>query len=163
MSDTPFRILMVCTGNICRSPSAEGVMRAMAEARGLQASLEIDSAGTSNWHVGEPPDPPAIKAASRRGYDLSTLRARQASASDFARFDLILAMDRGHFAKMDRLRGAGPGAALSLFMAAVDDADVPEEVFDPYGMGPDAFDRCLDLIEAGASAWLDRLQREGRV
>ncbi len=163
MPREPFSILLVCTGNICRSPSAEGVMRAMAAARGLGEVLRMDSAGTSSWHVGEPPDPPAIRAAAARGYDLTPLRARQAVSADFQRFDLILAMDHGHYAKLERLRQTDAPAQLALYMAAVDRADLPEEVFDPYGMGPGAFGQCLDLIEAGAAAWLDRLVREARI
>lgn len=163
MPREPFTILMVCTGNICRSPSAEGVMRAMAAARGVGDVLHIDSAGTSDWHVGEPPDPPAVQAAAARGYDLTPLRARQVASADFRRFDLILAMDHGHYAKLTRLRGPDAGAELALFMAAVERSDLPQEVFDPYGMGPGAFGQCLDMIEAGAAAWLDRLAREGRI
>ena len=163
MPREPFSILLVCTGNICRSPSAEAVMRAMAEARGLGEAVRIDSAGTSNWHIGEPPDPPAVRAAAGRGYDLTPLRARQVVSADFLRFDLILAMDHGHYAKLERLREADAPAQLALYMAARERPDLPEEVFDPYGMGPAAFGRCLDLIEAGAASWLDRLVAEGRI
>lgn len=163
MPSEPFTILMVCTGNICRSPSAEGVMRAMAAARGVGEALRIDSAGTSGWHIGEPPDPPAVQAAAARGYDLTPLRARQVASADFRRFDLILAMDHGHYAKLERLRGPDAVAELALFMDAVERSDLPREVFDPYGRGPAAFGQCLDLIEAGAAAWLDRLAREGRI
>ena len=92
------RVLFVCLGNICRSPTAEAILRAM------DPSLTVDSAGTGDWHIGDPPYAPAIEAARRRGYDLSRLRARQFSAKDFARFDLILAMDSSNLETIERLR-----------------------------------------------------------
>ena len=137
------RILCVCLGNICRSPTAEAVLRAhLPEA-------EIDSAGTGGWHIGKPPYGPAMEAASRSGYDLSTQRARQVSTADFDRFDLILAMDRQNLAD---LRGMAPEAAhLRLFLEPVGDGDVP----DPYFTRD--FDGALDLIERAAAAWAARL------
>lgn len=159
----PLRILVVCTGNICRSPSAEGVFRAMAAARGLSGAIAFDSAGTSDWHVGEPPTDLAVIEAARRGYALDDLRARQFEDADLTRFDLILGMDSGHIAKLHRIGervGLGAGAEIALFLAATNapERDVP----DPYGLGEAAYRRSLDLIEQGCAAWLDRLVEEGR-
>jgi protein-tyrosine phosphatase len=140
------RILFVCLGNICRSPAAEGITRSMAAARGL--ALTFDSAGTGNWHAGEPPHPPMVAAARLRGWDLSALRARQIARADFGRFDLILGMDRANLAGIERLRPAGNATPARLFLGA---AEVP----DPYHDG--SFDAALDLIEAGATRLLDQL------
>jgi protein-tyrosine phosphatase len=142
------RLLVVCLGNICRSPAAEGVLRAMAAARGL--SVTVDSAGTGGWHVGRPPHPPMVVAAGARGWDLSDLRARQVTPADFDRFDLILAMDRANLAALERLRPAGNGTPLRLFLGA-------EEVPDPYL--DDSFDAALDLIESGAARLLDQFEQ----
>src|SRR5713226_8468568 len=96
-------VLFVCTGNICRSPMAEGVFRSMARGASLEAACSIDSAGTYGGHAGEPPSPPAIEAAARRGYDITTLRARPVATADISRFDHVLAMDRGHMTMLRRL------------------------------------------------------------
>ena len=135
------KILFVCTGNICRSPTAEGVFRALAADEALQVGA--DSAGTHDYHAGEPPDERAQRHARRRGYELGRLRARQISARDFVEFDLVLAMDRGHLRLLERLCPPEHRAKLRLFLA---DRDVP----DPYYGGPDGFERVLDLVEAGA-------------
>jgi low molecular weight protein-tyrosine phosphatase len=132
-------ILFVCTGNICRSPTAEAVLRHLAEKEGLQ--LEIASAGIGDWHVGAPPDDRAQKHAKERGYDLSALRAKQVTAEDFERFDLILAMDRGHLRALTQLAPPAKRHKIRLFAAG---ADVP----DPYYGGPEGFERVLDLVEA---------------
>ena len=132
------RVLMVCLGNICRSPAAEGVMRARAP------DLELDSAGTSGWHIGDPPYGPMQTAAAARGYDLSGLRARQFTVADFDSFDLIIAMDAQNQADIERLRPAG-NATPVLMMAS---RDVP----DPYYTRD--FDGCLDMIEDAALAML---------
>ena len=139
-------VLFVCLGNICRSPTAEGVFRALAARAGLD--IQSDSAGTGGWHAGEPPHPPAVAAALRRGYDLSDLRARQVTAQDFARFDLILAMDRQNLADLRALHRA-PHPGLRLFL---DDSEVP----DPWYTGE--FDRTLDLVESGCRALIARIQ-----
>ena len=138
------RILFVCLGNICRSPAAEGVTRAMAEAAGL--ALTVDSAGTGDWHIGRPPHPPVVAAAGARGWDLSGLRARQIKRADFARFDLILGMDRANLAAIERLRPSGSGTAVRLFLG---EAEIPDPYFD------DSFDAALDLVEEGAARLLD--------
>ncbi len=139
----PHSILVVCLGNICRSPTAEAVLRAhLPEAR-------IDSAGTGNWHIGKPPYPPAIEAAEARGYDLTPLRARQVTPADFAAFDLVLAMDAEN---LKDLRELAPDADnIALFREPVGGGAVP----DPYYTGD--FDGALDLIEEAAQAWAKRL------
>lgn len=142
-------ILLVCMGNICRSPTAEGVLRALVEREGLDAWLEIDSAGTHGYHVGEPPDERAHRAAMRRGYDLSQLRARRVSDADFVRFDRILAMDMDNLSLLERACPAEHRHKLGLFLeyaASFDDREVP----DPYYGDGDGFERVLDLIEDAA-------------
>jgi protein-tyrosine phosphatase len=153
----PFRVLMVCTGNICRSPTAEAILRHMAEEAGLGDRLAVDSAGTMGWHTGHPPSGPAVARARRRGYDLSTLRARQAVAEDHTRFDLLLAMDRGHLSHLERLRPSGTTAECALFLDALPDQPV-REVPDPYYGDDRDYDYALDLIEDGCRAWLERLR-----
>jgi len=143
------RILFVCTGNICRSPTAEGVMRALLKDAGLGAQVEVDSAGTHGYHVGDAPDPRTQEAALRRGYDLSGLRARKVSPADFARFDHVLAMDDGHLHLLRRMCPHEHRGKLSMFL----DRDVP----DPYYGGADGFEQVLDLAEEGARAWIARL------
>ncbi len=146
------RILFVCLGNICRSPTAEAVTRDMARARGLP--LTLDSAGTGDWHVGKPPYGPMQTAARARGYDLSNLRARQVAATDFDRFDLILAMDGQNLLDLRRLQRGRRGAALRLFtdFARQTGAD---HVPDPYFTRD--FDGALDLIEVASGGLLDHL------
>lgn len=147
-------VLFVCTGNICRSPTADGVFRKLVADAGLD--VLVDGAGTHGYHIGDPPDPRSIKAARTRGYDLSPLRARKLVAADFTRFDLILAMDRGHLDIMRRLAPAGSTAELSLF---ADHAPAPwtgRDVPDPYYGGADGFMEVLDMVEAGAKALLTR-------
>jgi protein-tyrosine phosphatase len=150
------RVLFVCLGNICRSPTAEGVFRQRVARAGLADRIHIDSAGTGDWHVGHPPDHRAIAAARRRGYDLSTLRARQVNAADFERFGWILAMDRTNLRALHALRPPGFAGHLGLFLDFVPD-DALDEVPDPYYAGPEAFDHVLDLAERGSEALLAAL------
>lgn len=152
------RILAVCLGNICRSPSAEAVLRARAEAAGLRA--EIDSAGTGSWHLGDPPYGPAIRAGKARGYDLSPLRARKVTADDFTRFDLILAMDRANLSNLEAMRPAGNATPVRLFLDYAPDAGVAE-VPDPYYTGD--FDGALDLIEIAADGLIAQLQNASAI
>jgi len=150
------KVLFVCTGNICRSPTAEGVFRAMVLARDLSGKIEADSAGTHAYHVGDPPDTRSIEAAARRGIDLTPLRARVVATDDFDRFDLILAMDRGHLDLLQRRCPPGKRDRVRLFLSfapALGVHDVP----DPYYGGAEGFERVLDLIEAGAAGLLDHL------
>ena len=143
------KVLFVCLGNICRSPTAEGVLRAMAASEFPAVDLEVDSAGTADYHVGEPPDRRTLAAARRRGYDLAGLRARRVESADFDRFDLVLAMDRANLAELERLKPAGARARVALFLDFAPDAGTVE-VPDPYYADSHAFERVLDLCEAGA-------------
>jgi len=152
---TPKRVLFVCLGNICRSPTGEGVFRALVAGRGLGDRVEIDSAGTGSWHVGEPADRRMRQAAGGRGYELAS-RARQVSRDDFERFDLIVAMDRANRDDLAALAPAGSRAELRLFSDFLPPA-APRDVPDPYYGGGDGFDRVLDLIEQGAPRILDHL------
>jgi protein-tyrosine phosphatase len=131
-------ILFVCTGNICRSPTAEGVLREMARKEGIP--LEVESRGTHDYHVGQPPDERAQHHARRRGYDLSAQRARHVATDDFERFDLIVAMDNGHLRMLKRLCPSHLQGKLRPFL---ENADVP----DPYYGGPEGFEQVLDLVE----------------
>lgn len=145
------RILFVCLGNICRSPTAEGVFRALAAAEGLR--VEVDSCGTGGWHAGEPPHPPAIAAAKARGYDLTGLRARQITRADFTRFDRIVVMDRANLRDVRALRPDG-GTEPELFLthAPQHGAEVP----DPWYTGE--YDRTLDMIEDAARGLIAAMQ-----
>lgn len=157
---TPPKVLFVCLGNICRSPTAEAVLRKRAFEQGL-SDIEIDSAGTGNWHVGEPPDPRAIAAGKARGYDLSGLRARQVSVQDFENFTHILAMDSqnlAHLAQMARSRrNMTDPANLHLFLTFGNKTlrDVP----DPYFGGTDGFASVLELIEATCDGLIRSLKQ----
>ena len=148
------RVVVVCMGNICRSPMAEAVLRRQLEAAGLGERVAVDSAGTYAGHAGDRPDRRGRAVAERRGYDLSGLRARGLAPEDTAA-DLVLAMDRGNLRRVRQVIGDHPGA--QLFMAATGDAPTVE-VPDPYYGGLDGFERVLDLIEAGAAAWVERLR-----
>lgn len=142
-------------GNICRSPTAEGVVRTLVERQGLTESFEFDSAGTHGYHIGNPPDARTCKAAKQRGYDLSGLRARQVSEFDFVRFDHVLAMDREN---LRLLRQACPEAQrgkLRLFLEF--SGGVEDEVPDPYYGGPESFEHVLDLVEAAAEGLIRQL------
>ncbi|MEO1309579.1 MAG: low molecular weight protein-tyrosine-phosphatase [Pseudomonadota bacterium] len=148
------RVLFVCLGNICRSPAAEGVARALARERGL--SLFLDSAGTGGWHEGDSPDVRMIRAAGRRGYDLSHQRARQVQFADFYEFDYLVAMDLRN--QSDLLAMAPPNRECDIRLL-LDFADTEErETPDPYYGGPDGFDHVLDLLEAGVTGFLDHLE-----
>jgi len=150
-------VCFVCLGNICRSPTAEGVMRRLVADAGLGARIEVDSAGTGDWHVGEAPDERAQRAAGRRGYDLSVLRARQIGADDFERFDFIVAMDD---ANVTALRQACPGARHDRIRLLMDFAPQPASrvVVDPYFGGAAGFETVLDQCEAACAGLLDVLR-----
>ncbi len=157
----PLRICFVCLGNICRSPTAEAVMARLLEEQGLSERIEVDSAGTGGWHVGDPPDERATAEASRRGIPMRG-RARQFHVGDFSFFDLVVAMDRrnladlhdlalepDHHDKVVLLRSFDPSAT-----GAGDDLDVP----DPYYGGPDGFSHVFDLVEAACRNLLDHVR-----
>jgi protein-tyrosine phosphatase len=151
-------VLFVCMGNICRSPTAEGVFRALVAGRGLGGRIAADSAGTHAWHVGDPPDPRTCAAARRRGLDLSGLRARQATADDFRRFDYVLAMDRRNQAALEALRRPGSPARLGLFLDFAPRLG-RREMPDPYYGGPDGFELVLDLAAEAAAGLLNHIVR----
>ena len=145
------RILFVCLGNICRSPTAHGVFAHLAAQSGMDVIVE--SAGTGGWHIGDPPDARATAEAAARGYDLTPLRAQQATAADFARFDLIIAMDHANLSALERMRPAASETPVELFLSY---ADTPHsEVPDPYYEG--GFDLVLDLIEDASRGLLATL------
>lgn len=143
------KVLVVCTGNICRSPTGEEVLRHLAAQ--MNIPLHVESAGTHDYHLGEPPDERAQHHARRRGYDLSRQRARRVRKSDFQEFDLILAMDRGHLGILQRQCPAEHRAKLRLFAAQ-------REVPDPYYGGPEGFEQVLDLVEAACRELLAEIR-----
>jgi protein-tyrosine phosphatase len=148
----PYAVLFVCTGNICRSPTAHAVFRARVRAAGMEEAFHIDSAGTHDYHSGEPPDPRSVKTARASGIDMSDLRARQIRASDFDDFDLILAMDGGHLSLIQKLAPQGSRARIRLFA----DSDVP----DPYYGGAQDFAEVLRMAEEGSDTLLSGLRKE---
>ncbi|MFN3305365.1 MAG: low molecular weight protein-tyrosine-phosphatase [Roseateles sp.] len=149
------RILFFCMGNICRSPTADGVMRAKLAAAGLD--IEVDSAGTHGWHAGEPPDERSQAHARRRGYDLSALRARQLVAEDFERFDLVLAMDGDNLAHAERLCPPTQRHRLKLLLDYAPHLG-RRHVPDPYYGGAAGFEEVLDLVEAACDGLLAQLR-----
>ncbi len=153
------KVLFVCMGNICRSPTAEGVFRKLAMERGLSGQLEIDSAGTHGFHVGRPPDPRSIEHAARRGYDLTALRAREVVPADFERFDYVIAMDGNN---VEHLNAFCPDHHLKKVRLLLDYARAGKrsEVPDPYQGKPKDFERVLDLIEQGCRGLVDHLIEE---
>lgn len=155
------RILFVCLGNICRSPTAHGVFQQVLDNAGVAAHIHVDSAGTAGYHVGAAPDPRSVAAARTRGYDLSPLRARQVCAEDFAAFDYILAMDESNLANLQRICPDGFAGYLGLFL---DFAQATErEVPDPYYGGSDGFDHVLDLAEDASAGLLRHIRRESGI
>lgn len=161
LSSAPLSVLFVCTGNICRSPTAEGVFRAQVRQSGFEQRFVIDSAGTGGWHHGEAPDPRSVKAAMTRGVDISPLRARQLRQQDYSNFDYLIALDRTHLTHMQENQPPATQGRLSLLMSyskmtGSGSGDVP----DPYYGGPDDFERVYDLIESGTQGLLDFLIQE---
>jgi protein-tyrosine phosphatase len=152
-------VLVVCTGNICRSPTGEGVLRHLARQRGLADRFEVRSAGTHDYHVGECPDHRSMKHASRRGYDLSAQRAMQVSREHFHEYDYILAMDRTHLRQLKAIAPAGAKARLGLFLEA-SARWKGEDVPDPYYGGAEGFEQVLDMVEEAAGRWLDIIEAE---
>ena len=154
-----YAVLMVCTGNICRSPTAEGVLRHRVREAGLADRVHIDSAGTHDYHVGSPPDERSSHHASLRGYDLSDQRARQVQPTDFERFDLILAMDNGH---MELLEEDCPPAHRGKLRRMMEFAPpgMADEVADPYYGGKQGFETVLDHIEAACAGVLRFIRSE---
>jgi len=155
-----YRICFVCLGNICRSPTAEGVMRALLAEHGLADRVAVDSAGTGRWHLGEPPDDRAVAAAARRGIALEHA-ARQVTAADFAQFDLLVAMDADNARNLARLARSPADAAKIVMLRSFDPtspagADVP----DPWYGGDHGFDHVLDVCTAGCRGLLEHVRRQ---
>lgn len=151
------KVLFVCMGNICRSPTAEGVFTHLARTEAPELALTIDSAGTHDYHVGEPPDRRTIAAARRRGFDLSPLRARLLERADFERFDLLLVMDAQNLRDARRIAPGGASDRLRLFLDYAPQLG-EREVPDPYYGGPADFERVLDLVEAASRGLLEELR-----
>ena len=151
------KVLFVCMGNICRSPTAEGVFAAQVKSNNLEHLVEIDSAGTHAYHVGEEPDPRAQKSALKRGLDLSSLKARRAIAADFEQFDYVLAMDRDNYRGLEAICPPGFEYKLHLFLSFAPSLE-HEEVPDPYYGGPMGFERVLDMIEEASEGLLQDIQ-----
>ncbi len=150
------KVLFVCLGNICRSPTAHGVMAAKIQQQRLGARIEVDSAGTSDWHIGRQPDSRTIACAKRSGYDLSTQRARQVCKEDFAVFDYIFAMDNNNLRELQQLKPAGFSGHLGLFLDVLTEQPL-REMPDPYYGDGAAFEQVLSLCEAACDAWLARM------
>lgn len=156
-ASAPISVLFVCLGNICRSPTAEAVFRHQVIVAGLVDRIEIDSAGTGDWHIGHAPDRRASAAAAVHGYAMDALRARQVTVDDFYCFDYILAMDNANLADLRDLDPGDGRATVTRFLDVLGDGD-PAEVPDPYYGGDDGFDRVLDLVERASDLWLARLR-----
>lgn len=150
-------VLFVCLGNICRSPTAEGVFQQLASQQGIADSLRIDSCGTGNWHIGKAPDARSMEAAGRRGIDISGLRARQINVDDLDRFDYVLVMDRENLADVRDLWHQNGGTEPRLFLEFGDSGQA--EVPDPYYGGEDGFERVLDLVHDASTGLLDDIRR----
>ncbi len=152
------RVLFVCMGNICRSPTAEGVFRKLVLEQGMEKSIEIDSAGTHAYHVGAPPDRRSQEAARRRGIDISGLRGRAVERNDFGRFDYVLAMDDENYENLLDIAPEEQRYKVRLFLEFA--PQLPErEVPDPYAGGPEGFERVLDMIEAAAQGLLVEIKK----
>jgi protein-tyrosine phosphatase len=153
------KILFVCLGNICRSPTAHGVLLKKAELAGLKDQIEVDSCGTGSWHIGQPPDERTVEAAEARGYDLSELRARRLNASDYKNFDYILAMDTRNLADVIKNAPSDYSGKIKLFLDYAPHFNMTE-VPDPYYGGQDGFERVLELIEAACDGLLDEIKQQ---
>ena len=151
------RVLMVCLGNICRSPTAHGVFEQRIQSNNLQDRILVDSAGTGSWHIGEPPDRRSTKAAQERGYRLDHLLARQVKPHDFLQFDYLLAMDRDNLASLQAQCPTDANCRIELFLDYSDRAE--SEVPDPYYSGVDGFELVLDMVEEASDRLLETLVR----
>ncbi len=151
-------VVFVCMGNICRSPTAEAVFRQYVENAGLAEQILIDSAGTHDYHIGDPPDLRAQRAAQQRDYDMSGLRGRQVEQGDFHRFDYVLAMDRANLAILQRLAPPDSDTQARLFLEYAHH-HAEREVPDPYYGGADGFERVLDMVEDAAQGLLQHIRQ----
>ena len=154
-----FKILMVCLGNICRSPTAHGVLEKLIQNKGLSELIEVDSAGITAYHIGDHPDPRSIAAAQRRGYSLEEQVARQVRVNDFEEFDYVLAMDVDNLHHLESAAPSGCKAKVQLLLSFSNDAteSVPDPYFGDTGQG---FEKVLDLVEDACQCLLEKLQRE---
>ncbi|MDH5545319.1 MAG: low molecular weight phosphotyrosine protein phosphatase [Gammaproteobacteria bacterium] len=152
------KVLFVCMGNICRSPTAHGVFDHVVRQEGLDKRISVDSAGTHAYHVGEKPDPRSSQTASRRGFDLSYIRARKVSVNDFEEFDYVLAMDRENYRNLERMCPPQHLQKVQLFLEFaphLNEVEVP----DPYYGGGQGFERVLDMIEAASEGFIEHLKK----
>jgi protein-tyrosine phosphatase len=157
----PVRVLFVCMGNICRSPTAEGVFRKLQRESAPELEIQVDSAGTHAYHIDESPDARSYAAAMDRGVDISGHRGRQATFQDFHEFDYVIAMDSDNLRRLQALRPKGSRAVLRLLLEYAPEAgllDVP----DPYYGGPGGFERVLDLVEQGSQGLLDEIKKHAK-
>jgi protein-tyrosine phosphatase len=163
MSDQPTKLLFVCLGNICRSPTGEGVMRHLVEEAGLADEFEIDSAGTGNWHLGEGPDRRSVAAAAARGITIGG-HARQVTGADFEHYDYILAADAYNFRDLQAIAPTDEDEAKVHMLREFDEMSTPDDydVPDPYYGGPSGFDDVIDLVEAACRGLLDEILAKTR-
>ncbi len=150
-------VLFVCLGNICRSPTAHGVFEKLIESKNLSDRFNVDSAGTSGWHIDEAPDRRTVSAAKQRGYALAHLSGRQTCRDDFSRFEYILAMDHDNLRALEKIKPNNYQGHLGLFLD-FDKANPVDEVPDPYYGGQDGFDHVLDLVESACHGLLQHIQ-----
>jgi len=158
-----YKVLFVCTGNICRSPTAEGVFRQIVEHAGLGDVISVDSAGIGSWHVGDPPDARAVETALNNGVDITSLRARKVVRDDFKDFDLIIALDSTHLGALEEMRpGFSPDhdrAVLDLMMRFAPQYGT-EDVPDPYYGGKDGFQNVFDMIKSACEGLLNHIREQ---
>ena len=154
------KVLFVCLGNICRSPLAEGIFKQLVKEEGLEHRIAVDSAGTSGWHIDEPPDPRTIEVAQKNGVEIDHY-GKKAMARDFERFDYIIAMDSSNYEDLEMLRGHSPNGRAQLFlMRDFDDIGKGEDVPDPYYGGPDGFDHVFELLERSSRNLLEKIKKD---